>query len=403
MLELLAEHDQWMAFLTYKLNHNLLDRSEEARLRAFIEQRRYVAIARGLADGSYEFGCPVRKELNKIGTDKKRVVYTFCEDESMILKLLSYLLYRYDDRLPPNCYAFRREIGARRAFTDFACPQVKSLWCFQADISNYFNSIDVSLLETILCDLMDDDPPLLRFLLSLLKDDRCIWQGTIITEQKGVMAGTPISPFLANLYLQEMDWYFYRKGVRYGRYSDDIILFDTKEQIQSHIQTFRAFIENYHLRSNPDKEQLCAPGEAWSFLGFEYCDGRIDISPVTVRKLMGKIRRSARSVRRWMLKNGAEPERALRAFNRKFNRKFFSDDLGRELCWTRWFFPLINHTDSLRMIDAYMQQYQRYLVTGTHNKSSYRKVPYELLRRCGYRPLVSAYYQRWERPQPPIE
>ena len=47
---------------------------------------------------------------------------------------------------------------------------------------------------------------------------------------------------------------------------------------------------------------------------------------------------------------------------------------------------------TLHYIDGYMQQWQRYIVTGKHNKANYKKVPYSMLTACGYRPLVSAYY-----------
>lgn len=398
LLERLCDTATWEEFLEYKLSHGLLDRREEAFMRSFIDACGYAEIAEGLIDGSYTFNPPKRSEISKLGSGKKRVVYTFSEVENAVLKALAYLLYRYDDRLSPNCYAFRRHIGARRAFTDMAlAPETSSLWCFKADISNYFNSIDITLLEGILRETIDDDEPLRRMLLALLSDERCEWQGEIIREQKGVMAGTPISPFLANLYLKEMDEYFYKRGVRYARYSDDIIIFDTEEKLSEHMAAYRRFIEKYRLRSNPDKELVSAPGEAWSFLGFEYRAGTIDISRVTLTKLMGKIRRQARSLRRWMLRKGAEPERALRAFNRKFNRKFYSADAGRELCWSRWFFSLINTDKSLHEIDKYMQQYERYIVTGKQSKANYERAPYELLRRCGYRPLVAAYYSRAEK------
>lgn len=395
VLELLCEHETWLEFLAYKSGRGLLTRVEESRLREFVERRGYLEISRAIADEKYTFGCPERREISKLGTGKKRVVYTFSEDENAVLKLLAYLLYRYDGALSGGCYAFRRDVGARRAFTDMAFAQDASeLWCFKADISNYFNSIDVEMLCGLLRETITDDGPLLRLLEALLNDERSVWRGEIIREHKGVMAGTPISAFLANIYLKEMDEYFVKRGVRYARYSDDIIVFDARERIDEHVAAYRGFLEKYRLRSNPDKELLSAPGEAWSFLGFEYRAGTIDISRSTVAKLFGRIKRQSRSLRRWMLKNNAEPERALRAFNRKFNRKFYSADAGRELCWSRWFFPLINTDASLRAIDAYMQQSQRYLVTGTHNKSGYKLAPYELLRECGYRPLVAAYYQR---------
>ncbi|NLA96196.1 MAG: RNA-directed DNA polymerase [Clostridiaceae bacterium] len=394
MLEKLSQHEVWLEFLDYKRANELLDPAEEEALADFIEERAYMPLASRIMEESFTFGIPERRELSKLGTARKRVVYTFSHEENMTLKLLSYLLYHYDDRLAPNCYAFRRKTGVRRAFTDLARdPDISSFWCYKTDISNYFNSIDTTILSGILCRMIDDDPSLLRLLLALIRDDRALWKGQVIREARGVMAGTPTSPFLANLYLAEIDFYFVRRQIRYARYSDDIILFDSYGKLMEHRAVLGQFLDQYRLVVNESKEQVIKPGHAWCFLGFQYKQGEIDIAPATVKKLMGRIRRAARSLRRWMLRREADPERALNAFNRKFNAKFYGRS-GHELCWSRWFFPLLTTDASLRRIDTYMQQYQRYIVTGRHNKASLATVPYAMLKQCGYRPLVSAYYRK---------
>ena len=393
MLKQLCDHALWQEFLQYKLQNALLSPTEEKALREFIETKRYLPVAQQVAEGTFRFSVPEKKELNKLGSQKKRVVYCFPEEENMLLKMLCWLLYRYDGAVSENCYSFRQNTGARKAFLQMANAEgIDSLYGFKADISNYFNSIDVSLLLPVLQQVIADDPPLLQLLTDLLCDDRALWQGEILHEPRGVMAGTPTSPFFANLYLREMDEYFASRGVLYARYSDDILIFAKKDELEHCIAAYRAFLEKYRLSSNPAKEQRFAPGEAWSFLGFSYHGGVIDISDVAVRKLMDKISRAARSLRRWMVKKDAAPERALRAFNRKFNRKFYNTEAGKELCWCRWYFPIINTPKTLHFIDAYMQQWQRYIVTGKHNKSNYKKVPYSMLTACGYRPLFSAYY-----------
>lgn len=394
MLERLLQHETWLEYLRYKTEGRLLSREEEKQLIEFIEAKKYTSIATKIVNGQYHFSIPEKRELNKIGSTKKRTVYLFPEEENMILKLLSYLLYKYDDSLSENCYAFRRSVGAKRAFTDIAFnPDIQTMDGFKADISNYFNSIDIPTLKPILESVIDDDPALLHLLISLLEDDRAIWQGEIVHESRGVMAGTPISPFFANLYLKEMDQYFADRDVIYARYSDDIIIFDTHEKLPEHIKAYRNYIQKYYLTSNPEKESYFAQGERWSFLGFSYVGGTIDIAPITVKKIMDKARRASRSIRRWMLKNDVAPEKALHVFNRKFNRKFYQVSQGHDLCWTRWYFPLINTTQSLHKIDTYLQECQRYLVTGKHNKSGFEKVPYSMMKKSGYKPLVAAYYK----------
>ena len=124
------------------------------------------------------------------------------------------------------------------------------------------------------------------------------------------MAGTPIAPFCANLYLREMDAWFERRGALYARYSDDVVFFGSEREIAIYREAFEGFLEKYRLRVNPEKVGLYAPGEPWSFLGFSSHRGVIDIAPATVKKLLARIRRAARSLYRWRLREGVAAEKA---------------------------------------------------------------------------------------------
>jgi hypothetical protein len=207
------------------------------------------------------------------------------------------------------------------------------------------------------------------------------------------MAGTPVAPFLANLYLREMDEHLAGKAVAYARYSDDIIMFaKSYEQIFELKAMAHDELHNFGLAVNPNKEYLSAPGELWEFLGVSYCKCKIDLSRATQQKLKGKIRRKARALRRWMLRKDAEPSRAIAAMIRSMNRKFFERGSAHELTWSRWFFPLITASDSLAKLDAYLQQELRSIPTGRHRKGNY-KLSYAQLKKLGYRSLVHEYYR----------
>lgn len=393
MLAELASSALWAEFYACKTSHGLMTNPEREALARYIDERGYMSIARGLADGVYRFSSPTRHSVDKLGSARKRIVYTFPEAENWVLKMLAYQLHRYDGALCGNCYAFRKGTGARNAFMDFARRDLSDQWCFKADISNYFNSMDVDILCGQVRELLADDPELGDLLCALLRDPWAYWQGERVQEPKGCMAGTPTAPFLANLYLREMDAWFEQQGALYARYSDDVIMFGSAQQIARYRAAFEDFLGRYKLRVNPEKVSLTAPGEPWSFLGFSYDRGVIDIAPATRRKLLAKIRRAARSLYRWRMRSGAGEERALRAMNRKFNRKFYDLQGGRELTWARWYFPILNTDASLRVIDRYLQQYLRYLVTGRHNHANLDRAPYGRLKACGYRPLVPAYYR----------
>jgi hypothetical protein len=393
LLDEVSNADAWDAFARYKQEKGHLSKGDGAALAHFITEERYLPVAQRIQHG-LGFDYPQKLLLNKIGTNKKRVVYSFSDEESWTLKLLAWLLYRYDDRQPEGCYSFRRDQGVHKAIRNLIKTQeIGTLWCYKLDISNYFNSIQVPLLLPILHDVMGDDPPLLAFLEQILTADKAYIDGDLVTEERGAMAGTATSPFFANLYLRELDGFFVGKGVPYARYSDDVILFaKTAAELESYKASAHAILKQYGLTVNEDKETTTPPGGTWEFLGISFCNGTIDLSQATKEKIKGKIRRKARSLRRWMLRKEADPERAMRAFIRAFNRKFFDTGTSNDLTWSRWFFPLLTVSDGLREVDAYLQHYVRYIPTGRFNHANYR-TDYKDLKRLGYRSLVHEYYE----------
>ena len=265
------------------------------------------------------------------------------------------------------------------------------MYVYKTDIHDYFNSIDVN---DLLVGLRDDihDERLYSLLESILTNPEARFNGEVITEKKGVMAGTPISPFLANCYLRDIDQFYLDADCIYFRYADDIlILADTKEKMEHYRDILLTKIGEKKLEINPKKESFFQPGETFDFLGFSISQSRIDVSSTSVYKIKGKIRRSAKSIRRWMLDRHAPVEGTIKALIRRYNQKFYGYE-GSELAWNKWYFPVITTSDSLHVIDNYFQDWIRYVATGKHNKKNYEKVTYEMMKECGYRPLVSEYY-----------
>ncbi len=254
LLALLSDKDQWEAFFTYKIEKDLLTSREAAAMRSFIDGEKYAAAAKAVIGGTYPFPAPVKHLINKKDTGKKRTVYTFSETEMMLLKLLSFLLYKYDGAIEKNCYSFRRDAGAKRALgAILATPKINGLYTLKIDISNYFNTINISILLPILRKTLSDDAPLYDFFEMLLTADKAVFNGLEINEKRGVMAGTPTSVFLSNLYLGEMDRYFASVDAIYARYADDIIIFGTQAQIAQYEKKIAAFFEKYKLKINPKK------------------------------------------------------------------------------------------------------------------------------------------------------
>ena len=382
----------WQKFLEYKTTSGQLSKKELEALTTFIEKKEYIEISNSISSGTYEFSTPRKIIISKMGKSKKRIVYSYNNNENLVLKLISYLLYKYDYLFSPNVYSFRQNIGVKKAIYNLTRKNnLNVMYGYKLDISNYFNSVTIPIiLKNLKNDLNDEN--LYDFFFKLLSNPYVEYNGKQIAEGKGIMAGIPISAFLANYYLKDMDAYFHEQNIIYARYADDIIVFaKTETEIKNLQNTLHKFIEKYKLKINPEKEHFYKPGEKFDFLGFSYQNGVIDLSDNTIKKIKGKIRRSARGIRRWMIKNNAKEEYALKAMNRKYNRKFYGKD-EKDLTWKYWFFPVINTTKSLKEVDLYMQDYLRFIATGKHNKKNFEKVPYKKLKDCNYRPLVHEYY-----------
>ena len=397
ILSQLDDQAVWEEFLAHRLMKGRFTWPLFRDADDYVAYERYLPAAKAFQLGEGP-GIPEKKLVNKMGTGRKRTVYCFSLEETRVLKLVAFLLYRYDGRFSPNCYAFRRGIKASDAiFRLQGALNGRQMWAYKLDIHDYFNSISIPVLLPILRDLLADDPPLYAFFERMLTDDRALVDGQIVRENRGVMAGTPTSPFLADVYLMEVDRHFADAGVVYARYSDDIILFaPDREELARHKADLLAFLDRYGLEVNPDKERIYPPDEPFEFLGFRCHGDAIDISQAARTKMKGKIRRSARALQRWRIARGLPPEAAMKALIRQFNAKFFESDDPEALSWSRWFFPIVNRTEGFREIDRYLQQYLRYLSTGRHTKSNYR-ISYQTLKSLGYRSLLHEYYASKQR------
>lgn len=394
ILTTLESRDSWLSFLEYRKSGCRLDQQEEAELRSFIEKAEFLPIVEQIRRGE-PFPPPKKAAISKKSTSKKRIVYIYPKKESLVLKLMTHLLLRrYDHLFCRNLYSFRAGHGVKEAVSDLtSIRDIRQMWSYKADISNYFNSIPVERLLPLLETAIPEQPELIRFLSGLLRDPMVSDQGQLHPEEKGIMAGCPLSTFLANLYLSELDALFWRNRWTYARYSDDIIIFaPTEEELEARIALIHRALAEKGLAINPDKESRTAPGEKWVFLGVSYEQGVIDVAPVSVEKIKAKMRRKTRALQRWADRKHVSGINAAKAFIRVFNSKLFENPISNDLTWARWFFPLITTDKSLHVIDRYAQQCIRTLATGKHTKAAYN-FRYEQMKELGYVSLVNRYYR----------
>lgn len=398
VMELASREEAWRDFLCYKLDKQHLRADEEAEIRQFIENAAYLHLCDAWREGGFPSQCPRKSVVNKAGTRKKRIVYSFEGEEGILLKFIAFQLYRYDGLFCDNCYAFRRSCGVRDAMKRLlAYRKIGQSWCLKVDVSNYFNSIDVEILLRKLCFVRDDEPELYDLFGRILLNKTVLYKGQKVEDDHGAMAGIPVAPFFANVYLSSTDTFFEKERVPYFRYSDDILLFaDSREELERRREQLYAQLQDMGLSVNQDKVHIAAPGEYWDFLGFGYRDGGLDLSENTIRKTKARIRRKAEALRRWQRKKGLSADKAAIGLIHAMNRKFFGGNEGEgsedDFTWSRWFFGSLTTDRGLKEIDAYLQEYIRYAVTGRHYKGNYR-ITYEQMKAWGYRSLVHEFWE----------
>lgn len=416
-LAALVDSAAWENFLKEKIEKQHLRKTEEEKIRCFISEQRYLRVAsqilasmeseknrhcekitgNGVMPGGNFFPGEVPKKMivNKEGTTKKRVVYSYGEDVTITLKFAAHYLNSMEDLLAENCYAFRKSLGVRDALRRIRNNHpAGTRYCYKADISNYFNTINTEKMIERLAPVRCRDGVLYHVLVNILQREEVVEKGCIIREQHGVMAGIPVAPFLANLYLRDLDAEYEERGVEYYRYSDDVLFItDTEEEIQALAEEFRKRLSEEELCINESKECFFVPGEAVEFLGFAYRNGKVDLSDNTKRKIKAKIKRKAEALRRWQREKKLMPDKAAIGFIRAMNRKIYGTGGEDEFTWERWFLPNLTTDTGLKEIDTYMQEYVRYTVTGRHYKGNYR-ISYEQMKAWGYRSMVNVFYKK---------
>lgn len=151
-------------------------------------------------------------------------------------------------------------------------------WVYESDIDDFFDSVDRGRLEVRLRALYGEDP-LVDLLLAWL--GRPVeYQGQLIERQAGLPQGSPLSPAMANLMLDDFDSDMEVLGFRLIRFADDfVVLCKSPEQAESAHRAATASLAEHGLDLNPGKTRIAATAEGFRYLGYLFVnDLAVDVS-----------------------------------------------------------------------------------------------------------------------------
>ena len=201
-----------------------------------------------------------------IPTVKDRVV-------QMAIKLVIEPIFEKTFR--DSSHGFRPERGGKDALREVdVWLKAGYTWVVDADIKGYFDNINHVLMMNKIEQYVSDKA-LLSLLEAYLKQDIMIggesWKANMGTPQ-----GAVLSPLLANIYLNDLD-YLIGEKYRMVRYADDFVILTTSEaEAEKALAEVRQWMENHHLELHPDKTRIVNEADdpnGFDFLGYTFKKG----------------------------------------------------------------------------------------------------------------------------------
>jgi len=156
------------------------------------------------------------------------------------------------------------------------------------DLSQFFDRVNHDRLIYLLSKHIDDKR-ILR-LIGITLRSGIMKDGLVTPSEEGTPQGSPLSPLLSNVVLDELDKELERRGLEFCRFADDCnILVRSLKAAERVMTSISKFIEGkLKLKINRDKSRVGLSREV-KFLGFTIIDGARVISAQSMKRAMQKV------------------------------------------------------------------------------------------------------------------
>jgi len=201
----------------------------------------------------------------------------------------------YELEFSDSSYGFRPNRSAHQALHK-ASAYVSDGRTFVVDIDlqNFFDTVNHDRLMYRLSTKIGDKS-LLRMIRKYLQSG-IMADGIVSQRTEGTPQGSPLSPLLSNIVLDELDKELERRGHRFVRYADDCNIFVRSQNAGERVmQTLSSFIENkLKLKINQEKSKVCGVSES-KFLGYTILNsGILTVSKQSIVRIKTKVRQITR-------------------------------------------------------------------------------------------------------------
>jgi len=177
---------------------------------------------------------------------------------------------KFEMEFEDSSYGFRPNRNAQQAVLK-AQEYINSGYqhIVDIDLKSFFDEVDHCILLQLLYRKIKC-PLTLRLIRKWLRAPILI-NGKLVKRRKGVPQGSPLSPLLSNIMLNELDKEMEKQGLRYVRYADDFSIYaKTKQAARKTGNSIYLFLKNkLKLPINREKSGIRRP-VSFTILGFEF-------------------------------------------------------------------------------------------------------------------------------------
>lgn len=204
------------------------------------------------------------KRLIGIPTVRDRVVQRY---------LLQAVYPSLDKALSPVAYAYRPGYSTHQAVEQvMEIYRHSPVWVLKTDVQQFFDRLNWSILLHHLEQLKMQ--PWLHQTIAQQITAGLVINYRLHHSNQGVLQGGVLSGALANLYLSEFDRQCLAAGFPLVRYGDDcLVVCSSLTQANRVLSQMQGWLGDIYLTLQPEKTQIFAPDESFTFLGYQFANG----------------------------------------------------------------------------------------------------------------------------------